>query len=61
MSDLLSNDVFSMGGYGFYVWSSYALFVAVLAWDFITPRLRERATLRRIAMKQRRAETRNTP
>lgn len=53
-------DIFSMGGYGFYVWSSYALFIAVLAWDFITPRLRERATLRRLALKQRRTDARSS-
>ena len=53
------SDLFAMGGYGFYVWSSYALFVAILAWDFLAPRLRERATLRRLALKQRRTESRS--
>jgi heme exporter protein D len=30
----------SMGNYGFYVWTSFALFVAMLAWDYASPRLR---------------------
>ncbi len=29
-----------MGGYGVYVWTSFALFVAVLAWDYLSPRIR---------------------
>lgn len=53
------SDLFSMGGYGFYVWSSYTLFALVLIWDFAAPRLRERGLLRRLALKQRRAATRS--
>lgn len=29
-----------MGGYGIYVWTSFALFVAMLAWDYLSPRIR---------------------
>lgn len=56
------SDFLSMGGYGFYVWSSYGLFAAMLVWDLLAPRLRERATLRQLALKQRRdAARRNKP
>ncbi len=30
-------DFLSMGGYGAYVWSAYALMVAVLAWNVAAP------------------------
>lgn len=48
------SDIWSMGGYGFYVWSSYALFLALLVWDLLAPRWRERAALRQAAARQRR-------
>jgi len=28
--------------YAFYVWTSYGLFAAIMAWQFIQPRLRRR-------------------
>ncbi|RFF32041.1 heme exporter protein CcmD [Wenzhouxiangella sediminis] len=28
--------------YAFYVWSSYGLFAAIMAWQFIQPRVRRR-------------------
>ena len=28
-------DFFSMGGYGFYVWSSYIIFFAIICYVFI--------------------------
>lgn len=31
--------------YAFYVWTSYGLFAAVMAWQFIQPRLRRRRIL----------------
>ena len=37
-----------MGGYEFYVWSSYALFLLALAWDFLLPRLREQRAWRTV-------------
>ena len=40
------SEMFDMGRYGFYVWSSYALFGAMLAWDLLLPRWRERRLLR---------------
>lgn len=29
-----------MGGYGVYVWTSFALFVVLLVWDYLSPRIR---------------------
>lgn len=52
------SEMFDMGKYGFYVWSSYALFGAVLAWDIVLPRLRERRVLRAVAQRARREGTR---
>jgi heme exporter protein D len=48
------NDFWSMGGYGFYVWSSYALLALLLIWDALAPGLRERAALRASKARQRR-------
>ena len=39
------NEFLAMGGYGAYVWSSYAIFMVVLSIDFIAPRLRHRRVL----------------
>ena len=38
-------DFFAMGGYGFYIWASYAVFVVVLAIDALAPSLRRRRVL----------------
>ncbi len=53
----------SMGGYGFYVWTSFALFFAVLAWDFILPRVRFARAKRAVAARIRReaAKTAQAP
>ena len=48
------SEWFDMGNYGFYVWSSYALFALMLAWDLLLPRLRMRRVLREIAQRQQR-------
>lgn len=32
------SDFFNMGGYGLYVWSSYALAAAVLVWNIVSAR-----------------------
>jgi heme exporter protein CcmD len=52
------NEMFDMGRYGVYVWGSYALFAAVLAWDALVPRLRERRLLRDLARRQQREAAR---
>lgn len=54
------NDFLSMGGYGAYVWSSYAIFTIALLIDYLAPKLRKRrviADLRgRMKRQQRRQE-----
>jgi heme exporter protein D len=54
------NEVLDMGRYGVYVWSSYALFAAMLAWDVLLPRLRERRVLRDVARRQQREQARKS-
>ena len=41
-------DFFAMGGYGAYIWVSYAVFLIVLAIDAIAPRLRRKRVLAEI-------------
>ncbi len=39
---------FHMGGHGFYVWLSYAIFVAVIGWNLMRLSIDRRFTVRRI-------------
>jgi heme exporter protein D len=48
------NDFFHMGGYAFYVWTSYGLALIVLLANLIIPFNQERTLLRTIARKPRR-------
>ncbi len=52
-------EMLDMGKYGVYVWSSYALFGVMLAWDALVPRLRARRVVRDLARKQQREAARN--
>lgn len=54
------SELIGMGKYGVYVWSSYALFAAVLAWDLVAPRLRARRVLRDIERRERREAARKS-
>jgi heme exporter protein D len=51
-------DFLAMGGYGAYLWPSYALFLIVLAFDAIAPLLRRRRVLADIRGKQKRRSAR---
>ena len=42
-------DFFRMGGYAFYVWTSYAIVLVVLALNFILPALRHRRVHRALS------------
>ena len=42
-------DFFRMGGYAFFVWSSYAVVFVVLALNVVVPTLRHRRVYRRLA------------
>ena len=53
------NDLFAMGGYGGYVWSSYAVFFAVLALEALAPRATRRRVLAELRGRLRRRESRN--
>ncbi len=47
-------EFFAMGGYAFYVWTSYGLAFVVLAFNIIQPLLQKRRVLKRIARQVRR-------
>lgn len=47
-------DFFAMGGYAFYVWTSYGLALVVLAFNIIQPLLHKRRVLKRITRQVRR-------
>jgi heme exporter protein D len=51
-------EFFAMGGYGFYVWGSYGLFVLVLLWDGLLPSVRARRLLRSIVRREQRETAR---
>ena len=53
------NEFFHMGGYAFYVWTSYGLALAVLLLNVILPLRQRRKLLNDIARTNRRA--RRTP
>jgi len=45
-----------MGGYAFYVWTSYGLTTVVLLWNVLAPVLQRKQILRQLALKQKRAQ-----
>lgn len=47
-------EFFAMGGYGFYVWTSYGLTLVVLAANVVIPIRQRRQFLRQQALKQKR-------
>ena len=49
----------AMGGFAAFVWPAYAVFFAVLAWDWLVPALRRRRTTRELRGKLARERTRN--
>ena len=51
-------EFFAMGGYAFYVWTSYGLAFVVLAFNIIQPLLQKRRALKRIARQVRRSRRR---
>lgn len=54
------SEFLSMGGYGFYVWTSYAAFVLMLLWDGLAPRLRARRLLRELGRREQRRQARKS-
>ena len=47
-------EFFAMGGYAFFVWSSYGLTFIVLLANIVIPILQRKAFLRQQALKQKR-------
>lgn len=54
--EISMQEFFSMGGYAFYVWTSYGLAFLVLLLNFVLPQQHHRHLLKMLARKQRRAE-----
>ncbi|MCH8263418.1 MAG: heme exporter protein CcmD [Gammaproteobacteria bacterium] len=54
-------EFFYMGGYGFYVWSSYGLTAIVLIFNVIQSLSLQRKTLRELNNRLRRLRERNDP
>ena len=53
-------DFLAMGGYGPYLWPSYAVFLIVLAIDAIAPHLRRKRVLAEIRGKLKRSQARGS-
>ncbi|HEY6942349.1 heme exporter protein CcmD [Dokdonella sp.] len=53
------NDFLAMGGYGAYVWGSYAVFFVVLALEALAPRATRRRVLTELRGRLKRRESRN--
>jgi len=53
------NDFLAMGGYGAYVWSSYAVFFVVLALEAFALRATRRRVLTELRGRLKRRDTRN--
>jgi|LakMenE01Jun11ns_1017448.scaffolds.fasta_scaffold8869687_2 heme exporter protein D len=49
-------NFFAMGGYAFYVWTSYGLTFAVLLFNLLAPIVQRKQLLRQLALKQKRAQ-----
>ena len=52
------NDLFAMGGYGAYVWSSFAIFVFALLLDYVAPKMRYRKTIHELRGRYKRQKNR---
>jgi heme exporter protein D len=52
-------DFLAMGGYGGYVWTSYAVFFVVLAIEALAPRAQRRRLLAEIRARLKRRAARN--
>ena len=52
-------EFLSMGGYGFYVWSSFGMTALVLALEIISTKRQRRALRQRLRQIQRMRENRN--
>ncbi len=53
---MTASEFFHMGGYGFFVWSSYGIATLLLGWMFISPIFRRRQIIRELRTKYRQQE-----
>ena len=51
-----ASEFFNMGGYAFFVWSSYGISTVVLAWIFISPIFNKRNIIKELRIKYRQQE-----
>ena len=49
-------EFLAMGGYGFYVWTAYAIAFVVLVLNIVLPIMQRKRVLRQLALKQKRAQ-----
>ena len=54
------SDFLAMGGYGFYVWTSYAVFLIVLLIDALAPVLRRRRVIAGLRGRFKRTDARGS-
>jgi len=52
-------EFFTMGGYAFYVWTSYAITLVVLLMNAVIPRRREKQLIRKLSRLKQRNEIRD--
>jgi len=50
------DEFLAMGGYGFYVWTSYGIAFVVLLLNVVLPMMQRKQFLRELALKQKRAK-----
>lgn len=50
------SEFLDMGGYAFYVWTSYGITTALLGWVFISPILNKKNIIKELRMKYRQQE-----
>ena len=51
-----ASEFFNMGGYAFYVWSSYGITTVVLGWVFISPIFHKKSIIKELRIKYRQQE-----
>ena len=50
------SEFLDMGGYAFYVWTSYGISTALLVWVFISPIFNKKNIIKELRMKYRQQE-----
>lgn len=53
---MTASEFFHMGGYAFFVWSSYGIATLLLGWVFISPIFRRKQIIKELRIKYRQQE-----